>query len=593
MRRRDDPSPLDGRLTAVARAAAASAAALGAAAALLVAGGWLGAAAQDAPPRACDVRLGKTAGPPRVILGQTARVTLTAAARCADVVRPLHVAFVVDNSIAVGGPKMAAMRKGVAAFVDALDFTTSRAGLVVYHGVVEILAELTADAQHVKDKTAEFFPRPGSDMRMGLRAGDLILQRGRPLAVTPDVSEVIVLMAGNVDEGDVDALVAEADRIKARGVTILCVGIGGQADFDVLERIATSPNHLFTEADNALLADGMRSIAEGIGRVRLVGAFLTDTLPADMAFVWGSDDPPSRPRGANLLWNFAAWPAEGLTVTFEVEPKVLGRRPTNTGAEIELRFDQGPPQRLAFPVPEIEVVPPPSPTPTASLTPTASPTPTPTPVILPAYLPVAYRRHCTPDLRGADFVVVIDTSLSMVERTDGEPKLAWATLAASAFMDELILPADRAAVAVFNSQATLLQPLSPNLGALQYALLALFNRLGSGTRLDLGLQLAADELAGVAAGGYPGPVPLRYRDPERGKVIVVLTDGQTDAARTIAVADAVRARGVTIYTIGLGDDVDAALLERVAGGRSRYFKTASGTALADIYRQIARYRGCP
>jgi len=76
-------------------------------------------------------------------------------------------------------------------------------------------------------------------------------------------------------------------------------------------------------------------------------------------------------------------------------------------------------------------------------------------------------------------------------------------------------------------------------------------------------------------------------------VIVVLTDGQTDAVRTIAVADAVRARGVTIYTIGLGDDIDGALLERVAGGRGRFFPTASGTALADIYRQIARYRGCP
>ncbi len=570
-----------------------AAAVLSAAAAALAFGGWRAARAQDAPPRQCEVRLGKAAGPPRVVLGGTATVTLTADARCADVVRPLHVAFVVDNSIAVGGPKMAAMRKGVAAFVDALDFSTSRAGLVVYHGVVDILTELTADPQLVKDKTAEFFPRPGSDMRMGLRAGDLILQRGRGLAVRPDVSEVLVLMAGNVDEGDEAALVAEADRIKARGVTILCVGIGGQADFDVLERIASSPNHLFTEADNALLADGMRAIAEGIGRVRLVGAFVTDTLPADMAFVWGSDDPPSRPRGANLLWNFAAWPSGGLTMTFEVEPQQLGWRPTNAGAEIELRFDQGPPQRFAFPVPTIEVVPPPSTTPTPSPTPTARPTPTPTPVILPAYLPVAFRRHCTPDLRGADFVVVIDTSLSMVERTDGEPKLAWATLAASAFMDELILPADRAAVVTFNSQATLLQPLSPNLGALQYALLALFNRLGSGTRLDLGLALAADELAGVAPSGYPGPVPPRYRDPERDKVIVVLTDGQTDAVRTIAVADAVRARGVTIYTIGLGDDIDGALLERVAGGRGRFFPTASGTALADIYRQIARYRGCP
>ena len=160
-------------------------------------------------------------------------------------------------------------------------------------------------------------------------------------------------------------------------------------------------------------------------------------------------------------------------------------------------------------------------------------------------------------------------------------------------MDELILPADRAAVIVFNSDARLIQPLTPNLGALQYALLALFNTLGSGTRLDQGLRLAADELAGTAVGGYPGPVPLRYRDPERDKVIIVLTDGQTDPVRASAVADAVRAQGVTIYTIGLGDSVDGALLARVAGGAAHYFPTADGRSLADIYRQIAHFRGCP
>ncbi|MEO8084497.1 MAG: VWA domain-containing protein [Ardenticatenales bacterium] len=551
------------------------------------------AIAQGDAPRQCDVRMDKVAAPERVILGQTAKITLTADARCAAVVRPLHVAFVVDNTIAVGGPKMAALRRGVASFVDTMDFSTSRAGLVVYYGVVDILSELTADPQVIKDKTADFFPRPGSDMKMGLRAGDLILQRGRTLADRPDVSEVIVLMAGNVDTGDPTALIAEADRIKARGVTILCVGVGGAANFTVLEQIATSPNHVFTEADNALLADDMRGIGEGIGRVRLVGAFITDTLPSDMPFVWGSDDPPARPKGAALLWNFAAWPAEGITVTYEVEPKTLGRHPTNVEAEIELRFDQGPPKRYPFPVPEIDVVLAPTASPTRTATPTATPPPTPTPVVLPAYLPVAYRRYCVPDLRGADFVVVIDTSSSMVERTAGEPKLAWATLAASTFMDELILPADRAAVVVFNSQARLLQPLTPNLGALQYSLLALFNTLGGGTRLDLGLRLAADELAGTAPGGYPGPVPPRYKDPDRDRVIVVLTDGQTDAARTEAVADAIRASGVTIYTIGLGDSVDASLLTRVGGGAAHYFPTADGAALADIYRQIAHFRGCP
>jgi Mg-chelatase subunit ChlD/DNA-binding beta-propeller fold protein YncE len=214
----------------------------------------------------------------------------------------------------------------------------------------------------------------------------------------------------------------------------------------------------------------------------------------------------------------------------------------------------------------------PTPSPTATAIPTASPTLTRTPPTRRIHLPLAMRGFCFAATRPrADIVLVLDTSSSMAGA-----KLEAARGAALAFVDLVNLPRDRAAIATFNQRPRLDAGLTGSRSTLQVALATLTT--DQGTRIDLGLAAALDELRSPRARADARPV------------IVLLTDGRPDtgtAAEVLASAGRARAAGATIFTIGLGGDVDGALLAGVAGDPGRYAFAPDAGALAEIYRRIA------
>ncbi|MDP3179117.1 MAG: VWA domain-containing protein, partial [Spirochaetaceae bacterium] len=60
------------------------------------------------------------------------------------------------------------------------------------------------------------------------------------------------------------------------------------------------------------------------------------------------------------------------------------------------------------------------------------------------------------------------------------------------------------------------------------------------------------------------------------KHAIVITDGVTKPADFAALADSARSRGITISAMGIGEDVDRALLERLAAkGGGRYYRVSS------------------
>ena len=222
----------------------------------------------------------------------------------------------------------------------------------------------------------------------------------------------------------------------------------------------------------------------------------------------------------------------------------------------------------------------PSPTPTAgppspsSAPPTATPTRTTTAVpIRPLYLPFTSRYRCQPTSRPVDIALILDTSSSMT----GDKLLA-AQRAASTFANLLNLrpDRDRAAVIGFDATARLAQPLTASRAALQGALASLSP--SPGTRIDLGLAAATDELTGPR------------RRPEADRALVLLTDGLPQGgteAETIAQGDRARAAGIATWVVGLGADVQPALLARIAGGADHVRLAPDAADLEEIYRQIA------
>lgn len=233
-------------------------------------------------------------------------------------------------------------------------------------------------------------------------------------------------------------------------------------------------------------------------------------------------------------------------------------------------------------------------TPTVTDSPTATdtgtPTLTPTPSVYRIYLSILIDERCVADRKRVDVILVVDTSTSMLASTrDGVRKIDAARVAIAAFLAQLDPAKDRAALVDFDNSAVIAAPLTGDLGSVAAALGAMAHH--EGTRLDLGLDAARQALAGQAS------------SPDRIPAVILLTDGRPNRVPTpqgggrqedtvLAAAVALKATGARVFTIGFGDDLDAALLSEMATRPSDAFIAPDAAALARIYGAIAEAIPC-
>jgi Mg-chelatase subunit ChlD len=218
----------------------------------------------------------------------------------------------------------------------------------------------------------------------------------------------------------------------------------------------------------------------------------------------------------------------------------------------------------------------------------------------PIWLPVLLGERCDDVLTRADIVLVLDDSTSMRRLTrTGRPKLAAVLDAARLFLDRVDLDAadghrDQVAIVGFNDTVWTEQALTADKAALLAAIDRLPARMAEGTRLDRAVTGGADALAGPA------------RDPANTPVLVLLTDGLPNRVPTpapsgsqentvLAAAARVKAAGVRLYTVGLGEptDIDARLLSAMASQPEMYYYAPDAEDVAHIYAQVATTLRCP
>jgi len=129
---------------------------------------------------------------------------------------------------------------------------------------------------------------------------------------------------------------------------------------------------------------------------------------------------------------------------------------------------------------------------------------------------------------------------------------------------------DQAAVIDFDDDAQVLAPLTSDKEMLKRAI----DRIDAsgGTSLTAGMRAAIDE--------------LKKAEAESAKVVVMLTDGVGDYDP--ALTQKAKQEGIVVYTIGLGYDLDEALLRRIAeetGGK--YFHASSSIELEEIFARTS------
>jgi len=535
---------------------------------------------------ACSFAGDKWAVPTDLDLGEETTLELLLAGTCGYVEEPADIVVAVAIYPRSPGrrpdPTMQNLRVA-RQIVSAIDFTRHRMGILVYSSVGNVEVAVTDRLPQLIRSITSVKPASqgaGNDYVALRMARDLFAGSGAR-------KKVLILLAPF--NNDSDPAWDAADDLAASGVTIVTVNDGGASPYVTSELMSGVPVAPFG-AGTARPA--LRWLFRRQRPPSLVATgILTDRLPANMAYVPGSAQPPATWDAAarTLAWDLAGWPeGAAFRASVRVRPLAVGEWPTNAEAAASLVDGWGRPARVDLPVPRVRVygeAPPtatlrptrtPTPTPTRLTTATASPTATREPV--PVYLPLALRPlPCTPATRRVEVALVLDTSGSMSERTSpgGPTKLEAAHSAARAFLEQLLPAQDRAALIQFNETVEVLAPLGPPAeAALALARLS----QAPGTRLDLALDAVAVEL------------DRSRRRPGSDAVAILLTDGEptgTTAADVRAAAARLRASGVLVFTIGLGTAVDGALLADVASRPAWYFQAPDTDDLARIYAQIA------
>lgn len=221
--------------------------------------------------------------------------------------------------------------------------------------------------------------------------------------------------------------------------------------------------------------------------------------------------------------------------------------------------------------------------------------------------PQRIRSHVEVTARGIDIVLALDISGSMRAldfRIDNTPvdRIAVVKSVVSKFIDER--PNDRIGLIAFAGVPYMVSPLTLDHDWLQQNL----------ERVDTG---SSDDGTAIGSAIAAAVNHLRTRTT-KSKVVILLTDGvnNTGLIPPLAAAEAARAFGVKVYTIGVGvrgqaliplmdeagrtrtvmafADVDEATLQVIAnetGGR--FYRATDTDSLQKIYQQINQYETSP
>jgi len=553
---------------------------------------------------------------------EPAQVTVTLGVTC-PVRLPLHVVFVIGRHLAMED-HLAEVKSSARSAVDAVEFhddtlmgvvslsTQERVELPLTDRKSRVLSAISS----IKLDRVQIFNRYYD----WLARAEQMLLSARKDSPLPPVEVVVVYSTGCPQglEQYCGRLVGSANRLKGQGITVIGVCNPGARPFGfplpdghcrTLQQMSTTGYYKNLRQSNQLGKDLIDLGGTG-SKVILDKVQLVDELASNFTYLPGTEMPQPKVDGSALAfeWTNVA-PGSVVTATYGITPTVAGifpLRTTNSKATLHdslglvsdpitvplrtVQVDECFPELpTATPSPTAEPSETPKPTdaPTVTPVPTVRPSATPTVVSVPGtvFLPIALSSACRPEKVFTDIALVIDASSSMEQESGGARKIDAAKDAAQSFLQYLSFAPrgnDQAAVVSFNNRPTLSSGLTSDRNVLGSAIAGI--ETAPGTRIDLALDVARQELSGERAREGNNPA------------LILLTDGQPSPGTVdavIAAADAAKREGITLFVIGLGDDVDEALLRQLATAPDLYFYAPTAAELAAIYEMIAGELPCP
>ncbi|MFQ5459577.1 MAG: VWA domain-containing protein, partial [Anaerolineae bacterium] len=474
--------------------------------------------------------------PAQLVLGQSTTVTLELAGRCGINEEPADIVVVVPyyRRLTQGVDPSRGTIADLTQLMSRLNFGKHRAAIVSYYNTTTVELELTGDRQMYMDAVQDVtrFDPPNQDLRARLRNA---LEDALALYDMNDGRRKVMVLV-NADYCSVenefrpgqcagyppaeDAALA----VRQAGVTIVVAGGFGarhlaSSDEDALRDVRGAHRRMVLYTPPLLMATDFE---------------LTDTIPSNIAVDPASISGPGVWTVPDITWRLDRVDFDGATFTASLTPTEAGTWPVSEAVAATLTDGWGNGQTVEFPIPLVDV---------GSDVPATPPAPEAATV----YLPMTQVVRCAVKPVALDVALALDISSSMnaPSRAGGVSKIEAARDAAAGFVDAL-RDIDRVAVVAFDENAVVVSGLTSDLVRVRGMIDALST--GRGTRIDRGLVAATDVLAA-------------RRDDAEG-VLILMTDGvpSDGADLVVPAAEDARAAGVTIYTIGLGPEIDAQLL---------------------------------
>jgi uncharacterized protein YegL len=312
--------------------------------------------AQAQTQSACTTQPNKVAAPRAISLGETVRVTLTLSSQCPPDQAPVDIMLVLDTSASMADDnKLVNLKKAAKAFLEKVDFTQSRVGLVIFNHDAGLAMPLTQNKQALLSRIEQMMPTGKTNISaaIDIAHAELIKDpQGHQLSM--------VVLTDGYNTVTTDPVPVAAARAKAAGILIatFCAGSNGECD-PGLEAGASKPELYFLVEDTTLLVALYEQLATTLQLNSIVRLTVTDTVPANMAYVGGAlpapDSVTPQPNGETVLvWNLpGVFPAGGLS--YNLRPMEVGTWPTNVSAIGDFVDKKGLPGQTVFPIPQVIV----------------------------------------------------------------------------------------------------------------------------------------------------------------------------------------------------------------------------------------------
>lgn len=184
--------------------------------------------------------------------------------------------------------------------------------------------------------------------------------------------------------------------------------------------------------------------------------------------------------------------------------------------------------------------------------------------------------------KGIDIMLCVDVSNSMLAKDYAPNRLEAAKRAMSLFVDEL--KGDRIGIVVFAGNAFVQLPITSDYAAAKMFISNISTRMISTQGTDI-----ATAIDKAAASMLPqNDVAINPNQPLTQKVIVVISDGEDHFTEAVDMASAVAKKGISVYTIGVGNSLGEPIPLRASSGGD-YMKDKEGnTVITRLNEQTLR-----